>query len=266
MRRIGHIPMKAHTNIIRDVEKASFFVWKSALTWVRLTFSSLRFRAAAASVCGPSPRGSHACRCATVTAVMSVTFMRAPEEKRLTIGGLSIPPCHFMNNPHGILISTLAHKKFWRLVYREADESEEELDHTDPTHYNDEIPPTHVLRPSTDGTLLASKVAQQGPGNKCSNHLSDGPIDRQDRQKELMRTWKELKEDCRVYRQVSANAKAPKSCKTANGSKVGRTGSDESENASNTEREVEGPFAAENVSSESPKHCPEEQSDVLSKS
>lgn len=51
----------------RVVDIASFGVAKRARTWVKLNFSSLRFRAAAASVCAPSPVGSQAWRSARVT-------------------------------------------------------------------------------------------------------------------------------------------------------------------------------------------------------
>src|SRR6266536_580560 len=59
--------MKAQISIMREVEKASSREAKRARTWVRFSFSSLRFRAAAASVCWCWPKGSQARRSSIIT-------------------------------------------------------------------------------------------------------------------------------------------------------------------------------------------------------
>ena len=168
-----------------------------------------------------------------------------------------------MNNLDRILVPTFAHEKLWRLKYREDGEAQEELNHTDSTHSNDKVSPTHILRTSTDGALLTSEVAKYGPGNQGSNDLGEGPINRQDCQEILMRTWKKLEKNCRIHGQVAANAKAPESCKAANGSKVRRTGSDESKDASDTQRKVEGPFTAKDIAAKAPEHGASEKTNVL---
>jgi len=65
-----------------------------------------------------------------------------------------------MNNLDRILVPTFAHEKLWRLKYREDDEAQEELNHTDSTHDDDEVSPTHILGTSTDGALLTSEITE----------------------------------------------------------------------------------------------------------
>jgi len=90
-----------------------------------------------------------------------------------------------------------------------------------------------------------------------------------------MGTGQELEEDGRVDRQVSdaiqhklrsapkcafsrcpatsnspANTDTPQGVEHADGSKVGRTGSDKTEDGSDSEGTVEGPFSTDNVTSE----------------
>jgi len=60
-------PMKAQTRVINEVENASLLVANRARTWVKLIFSSRRYRFAVASVLAPAPSGSQAWRSASVT-------------------------------------------------------------------------------------------------------------------------------------------------------------------------------------------------------
>jgi hypothetical protein len=231
---------------------------------VRLTFSKLRFKAAWASVSTPFPRGSQACKSARVTVARVSRFLaRLDGKEKPTVRCLAIPTCDLMNNLDRILVPTFAHEKLWRLKYREDDEAQEEFNHTDSTHNDNEVSPTHILRMSTHGVLLTSEITKYGPGNQGSNDLGEGPINRQDRQEILMRTWKKLEKNGRIHGQVAANAKAPESCKAANGSKVRRTGSDESKDASDTQRKVEGPFTAKDVAAKAPEHGASEKTNVL---
>lgn len=84
-------PMKAHTRMMMDVEKASFFVAKRARTCVRLTFSRRRRTAAAAVVDWDEPVGSQARMSSTVTGAKSAAWAL----KLRSAATDSWMPCHF---------------------------------------------------------------------------------------------------------------------------------------------------------------------------
>ena len=87
-------------------------------------------------------------------------FLACLSDGKPTIGCFAIPTSDLMNNPDSVLVPAFAHEELWRLEYLEDNKAQKELNHTDPTHDDDEIAPTHIPGTSTGSTLLASQVAQ----------------------------------------------------------------------------------------------------------
>ena len=78
-----------------------------------------------------------------------------------------------------------------------------------------------------------------------------------------MRGREELEEDGTVHREITANSERPQGGKAANGSKVGRAGSNHAKDGGHAKGEVEGPAPTENIASKAPEHSTTQQANVL---
>lgn len=181
--------------------------------------------------------------------------------------GLAVAPGDFVNHPNSVFITALAHKILGRLVQGKEQESSQEHKKRQSAHGDQKVSPAHVVLLETRLLFLRTgEVAQKRPCDQGRNHLSNSPIDRQDGQQVLVSRREKFEENGRVDGQISANTKRPKAVEDANCRKVGCASSNHAPESRQAKGEIEGDFAAKDITSKAPKDGTTQEANVLCES
>lgn len=82
-----------------------------------------------------------------------------------------------MNDPHRFFVVSFTHVVLWRLVNGEESKPNNELDQGYSSHNDNEVSPSHILRPRADLCLGAGEITKDWPCDQSSHNLRQRPID-----------------------------------------------------------------------------------------